>query len=280
VPAPHTVTVATDDGVQLAVDVSGEGPDVLLVPGLGYGAWSWFPQAADLGRDHHVIALDNRGAARSDKPPGPYSIDRLARDAAAVLEAVATGPATVVGASMGGYIASTLAVRRPDLVASLVLVATSVGGPGAHGVPAETKSAWAAAAALPPEEFARRTMPLSFGPHWVTHHPDEFEDLLRRRLAHPTPADPWRAQFLACEDFLDDGLAPGTVDRPVTVIHGLADRVVPAINADRITDRFPQAVLLLVPEAGHLCWIERPALVTEAIRTSVASRIVRGEPTC
>jgi 3-oxoadipate enol-lactonase len=63
---------------------------------------------------------------------------------------------------------------------------------------------------------------------------------------------------------------------PVLVVHGTADRVVPAANAHQVARRFPQARLVLIPGAGHLCWIEHPACVNEAIRSAVASETPTG----
>lgn len=94
--------------------------------------------------------MDNRGAGRSDEPPAPYSIEQVADGVASVIESCAGGPAMVVGASMGGYIAMTLAVRRPELVAALGLVSTLTGGADSFGVPEETRAAWAANKGRPP----------------------------------------------------------------------------------------------------------------------------------
>lgn len=73
---------------------------------------------------------------------------------------------------------------------------------------------------LPPGEYARHTMPLSFRPGWTEEHPDEFEDLLERRSRYPTYASAWKAQFDACKTYLTDGLAAGGISCPALVVHG------------------------------------------------------------
>lgn len=254
-PRSHVVRAA--DGVGIHVETSGTGRPVVLVQGLGYAAWAWAPQAAAVAEVARAVVMDNRGTGRSDKPPAPYSIEQMADDVAAVIEDAGAG-AVVVGASMGGYIAMTLAVRRPDLVERLVLVSTLTGGPGSVGVPETTLAAWAANADLPAPEFARATMPLSLAPGWVEAHPDDFERLLAARLEHPTPPECWKAQWDACERFLKVGVPEGEIDVPTWVVHGTEDRVVPYANAELIRRRIPQAEVVTMTGSGHLCWLERP----------------------
>jgi 3-oxoadipate enol-lactonase len=262
--------VRAQDGTRLAVLEAGAGDAVLLIPGLGYAAWSFDRQVEALSGEARVLAIDNRGTGRSDKPAGPYSITQLADDAHAVLSDLSAAPATVVGTSMGGYIALTLALRHPEAVESLVLVATTSGGPGSCGVPEETLTSWAAAARLGVEGFARATMPLSFAPGWPEEHPSEFEDVLARRLASPTPPAAWRSQFDACAAFLEAGLPEGVVDKPTVIVHGTADRVVPFENSAHLARRIPHASIVTWEGAGHLCWIERHREFNDIVRASLA----------
>ncbi len=166
------------------------------------------------------MLLDNRGVGLSDKPAGPYSIEQMADDAYEVLRQRAAGPAHVVGTSMGGYIALTLALRHPEAVQSLTLVATTSGGAGSSGVPAKTLATWAAAVPLGPAGFARETMPLSYGSGWVREHRAEFEELLAMRLEANTPIENWRSQFDACATFLKVGLPEGPISQPAVIVHG------------------------------------------------------------
>jgi pimeloyl-ACP methyl ester carboxylesterase len=216
--------------------------------------------------------MDNRGTGRSDKPNGPYSIDLLASDAYAVLDQLGALPATVVGTSMGGYVALTLAARYPHAVRSLVLTATTSGGPGSQGVPEDTLRSWAEAAPLGAEGFARATMPISLAPGWCEARPEEFEELLDLRLGSPTPVAAWRSQFDACAAFLTAGLPQAAIDQPTTIVHGTADRVVPYENAAHLARRLPHASLVTMPGAGHLCWIERHEEFNEIVLASMRVR--------
>jgi 3-oxoadipate enol-lactonase len=261
--------VTAPDGARLFVVERGAREPVLFLPGLGYGTWSWARQVGKVSSVATVLVMNNRGAGRSDKPAGPYSIGQLAEDAHAVLAERSALPAHIVGSSMGGYVALTLALRHPEAVRSLTLIATTSGGPGSRGVPDRTLAAWAKAAYLDPARFARATMPLSFAPGWVEEHPAEFEELLASRLSAPTPDAAWRAQFAACAAFLRDGLPAGVLPQRSTVIHGTADRVVPYSNAAHLAERLNGAPVVTLEDAGHLCWIERSDIVNEIITQMV-----------
>jgi pimeloyl-ACP methyl ester carboxylesterase len=263
--SPLRPRVTAADGTELHAEVTGDGPTVLLIQGLGYATWGWSRTVPTLAGRFRTVAFDNRGAGRSDKPDEPYSIELLSDDALAVLEAVGEPPAHVVGFSLGGYVALMLARRHPDAVRSLVLLSTSCGGHGSWGLPRATRAAWEAASTLEPPAYARKTMPLSFAPGWAKQHPAEFDQLLEMRLVHPTPPFAWRHQFEAAERFLEQGIDPRTVAHPTLVVHGTKDRVLPFANGKLLAARIPGATLLRLEGAGHLALIERADEVNRAI---------------
>ena len=251
--------------VSLYVEERGSGDPLLLIQGLGYATWAWRHQLPYFAERWRVVAFDNRGTGRSDKPPGPYSIEQMADDAAAVLEAVGAGLAHVLGMSMGGYIAQMLALRHPERVRSLVLLVTAAGGPRSLPVPEATREAWLASASLPPPEFARATMPLSFRPGWTDEHPEEFEQLLAARLEFPTPGECWAAQYAACERFASDDPPVERMSVPTLVVHGTADRVVPYENGVALAERIPGARLVTFEGAGHLAALEEPGRLNSEV---------------
>lgn len=263
----RTELVDTDDGARLAVHVGGQGRPVLFLAGLGHASWSWERQVGFFRSSYRTVCLDNRGTGESVGLGREVTVPRMARDAAEVLDRLDDhGPAHVVGASMGGYVAATLAAERPELVASLTLIASSIGGPDAQGVPAETTELWATAANLSAEEFAVTTMPIAFRPGWTRDNPHEFQRLLDARRARPTPAPVWRAQFEACEAYLTEGVDPKDLGgMPTLVIHGTADSVVPYPNAELTAARLPAVLLRTLPGAGHLCWIEEDVAVNQCM---------------
>ena len=117
-----------NQGARIYWDEQGQGEPVLLIMGLGYPSAMWYRTRPALASHYRTIALDNRGAGRSDTPPGPYSIRLMASDAAAVLEAAGSESAHVFGVSMGGMIAQEFALQYPQRVLSLILGCTAAGG--------------------------------------------------------------------------------------------------------------------------------------------------------
>src|SRR3712207_1567825 len=102
----------------------GAGPDVLLIGGAGDTVESWQFQLDGLADRYRITAFDTRGAGRTRMPDEPVTVPVLADDAAAVLDALGVRSAHVAGFSGGSVVAQELALRRPDLVRSLVLQGT------------------------------------------------------------------------------------------------------------------------------------------------------------
>lgn len=241
--------------MRLFTETIGSGSPALLIPGLGYASWCWRGQEL-LGEHWQITKVDPRGAGRSPKPEGPYSIGEMAND---IAETVGENePFHVVGHSLGGYLAMTLAITRPEMVRSLILVATSAGGANHHPVPEPTREAWMREVGKSPAEYARATMHLSFSPGWAEANPAEYEKWLIARLEYPTPADTWAAQYGAGATHLEQGMEVEKVSAPTMILHGRADRILPFENSVELADRIPTSRLFLVEGLGHLISMERP----------------------
>jgi pimeloyl-ACP methyl ester carboxylesterase len=240
---------------RLYVEEHGEGEPLLLIEGLGQSMWAWREQVPVFAHHYRTIAFDARGTGRSYVPEDSYSIDDLARDAADVLD---ERPAHIVGLSMGGYTALTLALVRPELVRSLVLAGTGAGGADRVPRPQDVRDAYAAAVGLPFDEYGRTTMPMTFSPGWTERNPERFEEVLAARREHPTPDVTLDAHLQVCYGFYNRGCEVERIDAPALVVHGDADVVVPVENGRMLASRLPNARYVELAGVGHNLQLEDP----------------------
>ena len=123
------VRITTDDGVELAVEVAGSGPGLLLVHGHGGAKEDFADHVERLARRHTVVTFDHRGHGASGGPSGAesYSLARLRADTWAVADAVGFDRFRVLGHSMGGMVVRRMPLEHPERVEALVLMDTSAG---------------------------------------------------------------------------------------------------------------------------------------------------------
>lgn len=126
-------------GIDLYYEVHGEGEPLVFIPSTGFGCNVWHPfQVPGLSRDLKLIIFDPRGCGRSSKPNRVYTIEQMAFDVVELLHHLDIPSAHVLGHSMGGRIALSMALDVPDSVKSLILAATGSGAaarPGSDCVP-------------------------------------------------------------------------------------------------------------------------------------------------
>ena len=256
--------------VELCVETFGDAdsPTVLLVSGAA-ASMDWWDtglcrRIADGGR--HVVRYDHRDTGRSTTgAPGSPSYDgwQLGRDCAGLVEALDVGPVHLVGISMGGGIGQTIALQRPDLLATLTLVATAAaGGVDWSTLPGPTAEVSASFASPPPDPDWDDVDSYA---DWVVAGQVPFagdlpldEPRLRAVAAtvHARSIDPAAApnHWLVVGGDGDDSEEPLDVRRittPTLVVHGSADPMFPLPHGRALAQAIPDAALLVVPGMGH-----------------------------
>ncbi len=251
------------DTAQISWEVDGpdDGPAVLLIMGLAYPAAMWFRLMPALSERYRVIRVDNRGAGHTGDVPGaPYTVETMAADCLAVLDAADVTTAHVVGISMGGLMAQEIALTAPHRVRSLCLLATHPGI--AHAVMnPEAMAVLGMRGGLPPREAAEASIPFNYAP--ATPRERIEEDWAVRLPIAATNAG-YLAQAFGTSQW--DGYDRlGGISSPTLVMHGELDALVPPANGRNLADRIPGAELVTVPLANHLLHTDQPEQVSELI---------------
>jgi len=228
-------------GVRTWYDEHGGGdPLVLLHPGGGgVDSRAFGPNVDPLAARFHVYTPERRGHGRTADVAGPITFDAMAQDTIAFLETVVGQRAHVVGCSDGGIVALVVALRRPDLIARLVLVAAPFHFNGWHPQAIDPNNE-------PPEFLAQLYAEVS--PDGPDHYPIVVSKLAQMHLEEPT---------LTADDLRE-------VEARTLVMVGDDDEV-RLEHAIAMYRGIPDAELMVVPGTSHGLLVEKPDLCNEAI---------------
>ncbi|HEV2931473.1 MAG TPA: alpha/beta hydrolase [Propionibacteriaceae bacterium] len=255
-----TTRLATGPQVHYAEQGDPDGEPVLFLPAYADSWFSYSRVLPLLPARSHAYALDQRGHGDSERPAGGYTVDDLAADAVAFLDAAGIERATLVGHSGSCLTARRMAVTDPDRVAGLVLI----------GAPLSlAKSAvlafQAAVHALEDPVAAQFVRRFQAGAVHVPL-PEEFlEGLVAESLK--LPATVWKRALDGLVAF-DDAADLDRITAPTLLIWGDQDAVVSREEQQRLEDAMPDARLKVYPDTGHSPHWERPEAVAADVDDS------------
>ena len=229
----------------------GQGRPLVLIMGLSGTMDSWPPAWIDaLAKHRRVIAFDNEGIRRTTLGPAPLTVARMAGDVASLIRALRLKGADVLGWSMGGMIAQSLAASYPKLVRRLVLCATAPGDGKA------TPPAADAAKVLTDPTDQAGLLGVLFPPG----HQDALDAFVRGISSYPAaapmaPAAVMAAQLAASTDWIlgkePSGRRLAKLRLPVLVGAGGKDLLLPAANGRHIAETVPGARIKVYSGGAH-----------------------------
>jgi pimeloyl-ACP methyl ester carboxylesterase len=255
------VELVQASGLEIAYERVGEGPPLVLVHGAAEDGRVWRPQLVALADEFTVVAWDEPGAGRSSDVPAGFNLGDYTSCLAAVIEAVGLGPAHVAGLSWGGTVVQELYRHDPGLVATLILIGAYAGWKGS--LPADEVAARVEGVrqmlAAPAEAFDP-TLPALF----AGEPPAAFVPLLEE-VAADVRAESLRTQLRLMAEADERDLLP-RIAVPTLLIWGELDTRSPLEVARQFQAAIPETELVLIAGAGHVCHLERPEQVNEAMR--------------
>ena len=264
---PH-ITV---NGALLYYEEQGAGPEtVVFAHGLLWSGAMFQAQVDELKANYRCITFDFRGQGKSAVTTTGYDMDTLAEDAAALIAELCEGPVHFVGLFMGGFIGMRLAIRRPELLRSLVLLETSADPEPEENIPGYKRlnfvARWFGLGLV-----ANSVMKIMFGDSFL-QNPDRKEEreAWRERLVSNHRLGITRAvQGVIEREGVYDKL--GEIDRPTLIMVGEEDVATVPAKAERIHQAIAGSELVRIDRAGHTSTVEEPGQVN----TQLASFLKR-----
>jgi pimeloyl-ACP methyl ester carboxylesterase len=249
--------IARNGAVELFYESTGSGPPVLLISGQAMTLDAWWRTVCKLSGSFRVLRFDNRDVGRSSHWPWPYVVAQMADDAVAVLDAAGVDRAHVYGLSLGGMVAQELALRYPERVRSLVLGATTGGGPDAVLAKPQPLTFFVRVGAMAPEEAEWAAVPYNYSLRTRREHGERIAQDIAKRVEHQTDTLAYLHQVAAAASH-NTVARLGSIRAPTLVVHGEEDLVIPPRNGELLAKAIPGAELKLWPGAGHFYITDEP----------------------
>jgi pimeloyl-ACP methyl ester carboxylesterase len=257
---PDRDTFVSVYGVHLHYREAGSGPVILLLHGLADDVHVWDDDMGVLAAHHRVIALDLPGFGLSDKPLLEYRPRTFVDFVRGFLDALRVTRASVVGNSLGGFVAALLALDDPQRVDRLVLVDAA----GYHGLVRRLGPRGIQALRLATRADLRYLAPLTFHDRrYASEAAVEAGFAERMKAGDGYAIGRVVDSLLRGDDALDGKLR--RIDRPTLIVWGRDDGLIPLAFGNRFAHDIPRARLVVLPDCGHMPQVECPAAFTAAV---------------
>lgn len=258
-------TVAVEAG-QIVCRTIGKGRPLIVLNGFAATSADWDPSFIDrLASSNKLILVNNRGIGGSTDNGLPFDIAKLADDVARVIETIGIQRASVMGWSMGGFIAQAFALKYTDRVDKLVLLSTDAGGTEADLASPDVWSALVDTSGTPNEQ-ARRLFFLLFPNDVAQSFYREFGDIAATARAHLS-VELLKRQAAAMDAWHRNGLTSRLreIRLPVLIAAGTEDIVIPASNAVKLVNTIHGAWLAQFAHGGHAFMAQYPQTLADLI---------------
>ncbi len=248
--------------IDIAYRTIGDGPPLFLIPGFMATMELWDGRfVRNLAAEYQVVLFDNRGMGKTTSGRGAWSIDRFANDTAGLIETLGYEKAHVLGWSLGGDVALSLAVNHAERVDRLVSYAGDCGGRHKVPPPRYRRVLQEFSGVHSPTKWA---LALLFPPTWMLEHPDCWQSV--PLLFGRVPLASILRQNRAYEDWEGVYDALPRLQLPVLAVTGALDSSTPPGNADILAQRIPGSRLVRFAGGGHGLMYQDPLALAMTIK--------------
>jgi pimeloyl-ACP methyl ester carboxylesterase len=260
----------------------GDHRPIVFIHGLG-GQWqNWLENVPRFAENRRVVAVDLPGFGLSEMPNERITIELYGRVVAELCERLELAPAVVVGNSMGGFVAAEVAIKRPDIVERLMLLASA----GVSQVDVAKRPTMAAAKVvglLTTSNLAQLRIAATRPRvrHWtlafVARHPSRLAaDLTFEGMMKGTNKPGFEQALHACLDYDFRHRLP-KIGCPTLVVWGEKDMIIPVKDADRFVELIPGARKIVLEDTGHVPMLERPRTFNGVLQEFLEHDVSDGE---
>ncbi|MEV4007205.1 alpha/beta hydrolase [Actinomadura sp. NPDC049753] len=255
--------------VQLYARDVGTGTPLVLLHAFPLSSAMWLAQREGLAGRFRVITPDLRGFGGSRLGDDEPSLDAMADDVARACRSLGVRRAVVGGLSMGGYVAMALCRRHPDLVLGLVLAATRATADTAPVRENRLRQAGALEAERSTRVLVDEVLPGLVGPTTYRQRALVYGRVRGLVQAAPPLAAAWAQRAMAGR--ADSSETLRGLRAPALVMIGDEDALSTEDEARAMAEAMPNAEMLVIPRAGHLCAVEQPELFNQAVAEFAAA---------
>jgi aminoacrylate hydrolase len=248
----------------LFYEETGNGPPLMLVPGLGGQGSFWISQVPVFSRDFRTVVHDHRGTGRSTHSRIAYSIEQMADDTLRLMDALKIDAAHFVGHSTGGAIGQAIALDHPERLRSLVLSATWAGPDPYFRRLFESRRQTLIDSGI--EAYLRASSLVQTTPWWVSQNDDFLTDLHSVTAAAAAPVEILVSRIDAILRH-DRRRRLLEIRVPTLVIVAQDDMITPRFYSDELASHIPGAKLIVLDTGGHYA----PAINSEPYNAAVGS---------
>jgi pimeloyl-ACP methyl ester carboxylesterase len=254
--------IAVDDAV-IDVASEGSGDPIVLIHGFPVTREVWDAQAARLSTHMRVIRPDLRGMGRSSVPDGPYLMETLAADIAAVLDTLGIDRAAIAGHSLGGYVAMAFCRMYTERVTRLALVCSRLAADTPQTAKSREDLADRAERENSIDAIVDSYVPRLFSTVLLEKRAPIID--LARSMARQNSAAGAVAMLRGMAQRVDAHDIAEELQMPVLIVAGGADQVVPLPEADAMARTFPGGHLQVLGRSGHLPMLEEPDALSDLL---------------